>query len=692
MPPTPRHCYHLQGSPTWARAEASRLAAGRDEVLWLGDGIGVTPMAKARSVLGGECALLIFDAFAGFDADAFGAAAGTLRRGGTLLLLSPPDDEWPDYPDPQHERLAVYPHTAAEVSGRFLRRLSRVFASDTSVRRFREGESLPMPPEAPPIRREHDWATEDQHAAVEAIEHLAHGHRHRPLVLISDRGRGKSAALGIAAAHLLRGGIDSIIVTAPRPAAVAGLLEHAARLYPDRRPIFVPPDELTLQPRKAGLLMVDEAAAIPVSLLQRLLEHYPRIVFATTVHGYEGTGRGFALRFRQHLERSCPGWRELELSQPIRWDEGDPLEQLVNRALLLEAAPAEDQALAAATPDNCDYHRLNREELAADEATLAELFALLVLAHYRTRPTDLRQLLDGPNLAVRVLRHRGRIAACLLSAREGGFDNELAGAIYRGERRPRGHLLPQSLAVHAGFIEAPSLRGERVIRIAVHPALHGRGLGRRLIEHLEAEARAEGLDFVGAAFGGEPGLLAFWRRLGWHLARVGLSRESGSGAHPLLMLSPLSAAGAALSDEANQRLRHALPLLLGDPLREMEPEMAAALESALEGVPADEGLTPRDHADLESFIHGRRDYGNVLGAIWKLLRLSEVEDALLTAKVHQRHDWPEVVAEFGLGGRRQAQDAVRRALAPLLSLYDAGASMGGSVRVGGASEVDGEED
>ncbi len=699
-----RHCWWLEGNAAWARGEAARLASGRDEVLWLGDaeqappGLSVTPMAKARRLLGGECALLIFDAFAGFDADAFGAAVGTLRRGGTLLLLSPPEAEWPDYPDPQHERLAVYPREASEVSGRFLRRLARTLASDVAVHRFAKGDALPTPAPASPLQHAHEWATEEQHATVEAIERLAHGHRHRPLVLSSDRGRGKSTALGIAAAHLLRSGVESIIVTAPRATAVASLLEHARRLWPERNPCFVPPDELTLQPRGCNLLMVDEAAAIPVGLLQRMLEHYPRIVFATTVHGYEGTGRGFALRFRKHLDERCPGWRGLELKQPIRWDEMDPLEHLVNRALLLQAAPAEDETLTDATAEACDYQHLDRDALADDETSLSELFALLVLAHYRTRPTDLRQLLDGPNLSVRVLRYRGRIAACLLSAREGGFDEALAGAIYRGERRPRGHLLPQSLAVHAGFIEAPQLRGERVIRIAVHPVLQGRGLGRRLVRQLETEARAEGLDFVGAAFGGEPGLLAFWRRLDWQLLRVGLSRETGSGAHPLLMLSPQSPAAESLATEAASRLRYALPLQLGDPLRQMEPAMAAALTAALhdDTAPAPEpGLDGRDWADLESFVHGHRDYGNVLGAIWKLLHLCEVQDdqarALLEAKVFQHRDWSEVVASFKLQGRRQAQQALRTALQPLLSSQGARSSMGGSAEMNQAGDVDGQE-
>ncbi|MFP3366547.1 hypothetical protein R0J93_23165, partial [Pseudoalteromonas sp. SIMBA_148] len=59
------------------------------------------------------------------------------------------------------------------------------------------------------------------------------------------------------------------------------------------------------------------------------------------VHGYEGTGRGFQLRFRHHLERQCPGWQALEMTTPVRWAPGDPLEALTDDLLLLSAQPPE---------------------------------------------------------------------------------------------------------------------------------------------------------------------------------------------------------------------------------------------------------------------------------------------------------------------------------------------------------------
>src|SRR5690606_42099695 len=51
------------------------------------------------------------------------------------------------------------------------------------------------------------------------------------------------------------------------------------------------------------LVIVDEAAQLPVALLQHLVLCHPDtpLAFATTTHGYEGTGRGYVLRFSKWL-------------------------------------------------------------------------------------------------------------------------------------------------------------------------------------------------------------------------------------------------------------------------------------------------------------------------------------------------------------------------------------------------------
>ena len=92
------------------------------------------------------------------------------------------------------------------------------------------------------------------------------------------------------------------------------------------------------------------------------------------------------------------------MSQPVRWSEHDPLEALSFRALLMDASPTSSSELLGLRPEACRCEHVNRNHLVNDESSLKDLFGLLVTAHYRTRPFDLRYLLDAPNVSIYVLR------------------------------------------------------------------------------------------------------------------------------------------------------------------------------------------------------------------------------------------------------------------------------------------------
>ena len=122
-----------------------------------------------------------------------------------------------------------------------------------------------------------------------------------------------------------------------------------------------------------------------MSLLQSIVAQHPnsRIAFSSTARGYEGTGRGFALRFLDWLRQQERPVRELSLKQPIRWAPDDPLEAAIYDALLLDAQ-------AASVPS--DFERDAVEHVALDRDALMtdgehyNYFGLLVHAHYRTTP------------------------------------------------------------------------------------------------------------------------------------------------------------------------------------------------------------------------------------------------------------------------------------------------------------------
>ena len=48
------------------------------------------------------------------------------------------------------------------------------------------------------------------------------------------------------------------------------------------------------------MLIVDEAAAIPITLVKKMLGPY-MVILSSTIHGYEGTGRSLSLKLVQQL-------------------------------------------------------------------------------------------------------------------------------------------------------------------------------------------------------------------------------------------------------------------------------------------------------------------------------------------------------------------------------------------------------
>lgn len=708
----------LSGDPDWTAAAARSAVdcAGVGPPLWLSDRTlhpAARPLDTASQLLGGECGLLVYDAWSGFDPDGFGAASGTLRGGGLLILPCPPLADWPDRPDPQAGRIAPWPLEASAAGRRFIARLVRVLQTEPGVQVLTQpwhvltaGRHGPMPAVDPATDPIHPLdparpATPDQACAIEAVLRHARGRPHRPLVLTAHRGRGKSAALGIAAARWLgqpavgAAGPRLVLVTAPRRTACDALFSHAARAWPAAHPDgsglragglaiqFQAPDSLCQGHPAADLLLVDEAAGIPAPLLTRLLDLYPRVVFATTVHGYEGTGRGFDIRFRATLDRRTPQWRGLTLETPIRWAPADPLEALVFHALLLDAAPATAETIESLDLADGRVERLDRDALAADDHTLGQVFGLLVLAHYQTRPFDLRLLLDAPGVRVLVLRHATQVIATLIATEEGGMaDPDLLQAVYEGRRRPRGHLLPLTLSAHGGLLDAPRLRYLRVIRIAVHPALNRRGLGRRLLRGLFREARRDGIDLLGTSFGATPGLIAFWSGCGYRPVQIGTSRNAASGEHALVMLRPASERGWSFSAAARARLAQRLPVLLPGPLRRFDPTVAAALIPALgdnqqsPGYPS--SLDPLEQLELESFATGHRTLEAALpalavltyrrlGTALRIGRLDPAEAALLIAAAGQLRPVGELSEVFDAKGREAVIEALRRTVGRLLN-------------------------
>ena len=379
------------------------------------------------------------------------------------------------------------------------------------------------------------------------------------VTLTAARGRGKSAALGVAIAAAVAYGYSNIFITSPSPENLKTLFEFLFKGFdalgyldhtdytiiqstnPDFNKAIVrvnihrqhrqtiqyiqPQDAYTLG--QAELLVIDEAAAIPLPLVRKLMGPY-LVFMASTINGYEGTGRSLSLKLIQQLREQSRGvsklsdgekitdraanskhidgaysipssrsLREITLSEPIRYAQGDGVESWLNRVLCLDATlPRASNTHGAPHPSQCQLLQVNRDTLFSfhpvSEKFLQSMMALYVASHYKNSPNDLQLMSDAPAHQLFVLvppvqedtNRLPEILCVLQVALEGQISREsVLNSLSRGQRAG-GDLIPWLISQQFQDSEFAGLSGARIVRIATNPDHANMGYGSRALQLL----------------------------------------------------------------------------------------------------------------------------------------------------------------------------------------------------------------
>ena len=611
----------LSGEEGWCFDHALKL---RDALP--GDWLWISPQPDAenhcspsalQTLLGREFRHAVFDARHGFDAAAFAALSGTLKAGSWLVLLLPVWEEWENQPDADSLRWSDCPDPIA--TPHFVQHLKRVLTADNDAILWRQNQPFSLAHFTPRT----DWhpATgapqPEQQQLLQQLLTMPPG----VAAVTAARGRGKSALAG----QLISRIAGSAIVTAPAKAATDVLAQFAGEKFR-----FIAPDALLASDEQADWLVVDEAAAIPAPLLHQLVSRFPRTLLTTTVQGYEGTGRGFLLKFCARF----PHLHRFELQQPIRWAQGCPLEKMVSEALVFD-----DENFTHTPQGNIVISAFEQTLWRSDPETPLKVYQLLSGAHYRTSPLDLRRMMDAPGQHFLQAAGENEIAGALWLVDEGGLSQQLSQAVWAGFRRPRGNLVAQSLAAHGSNPLAATLRGRRVSRIAVHPARQREGTGRQLIAG--ALQYTQDLDYLSVSFGYTGELWRFWQRCGFVLVRMGNHREASSGCYTAMALLPMSNAGKQLAEREHYRLRRdaqALAKWNGETLP-VDP-----LNDAV--------LSDDDWLELAGFAFAHRPLLTSLGCLLRLLQTSELALPALRGRLQKNASDAQLCTTLKLSGRK----------------------------------------
>lgn len=456
-------------------------------------------LSRYRDYLGHEFEQVWIDCNDSLHADAIAALCGTVTAGGLLSVL--------------------LPAKSSAMNQRMERFAAKYFAgSNTQTRSLVSKRETRSP-------NDKLWLTNEQNSIFKVLTQST-GKPHGSHIITAERGRGKSTLLGQALSRVEDH--SSVIVTAPRKANAKILLQQAPEAH------FVAWDKLLEQPGNSDItLIIDEAAGLPLWATEQLCQKFNPWLLATTVAGYEGCGRGFAVHFTDWAKKTLPQVSVHQLTQPLRWPIDDPLEQWLTDTFMLNEQPVTQFG-------SRESGTFIRHASDLEEGMLQQCFQLLLNAHYQSSPNDLNLLLTEPGHKLAYQSTNGEVTAVAWLMSEGPIPSPLKEEVRQGQRRPKGNLLPQAIGYFLQQDWAMDLHWLRVARIAVPAAKRRRKVASELLAEIYRWAMDNNYQMLGTSFAWSPELDNFWKKNGYALWRLSSRIDSVSARPAAIYAQPLS--------------------------------------------------------------------------------------------------------------------------------------------------------
>jgi len=660
--------------------------------------------ADTDRVLGTTYDMTVLDLINDLRPNDVGRLIGIVSGKGLIILITPSFDKWVKMITEFQELLSTPQHPKEEVRHIFIKRFIKkllkhkgIMIYDTDKDKIiktpgkikvleAKKKELKLPEKGQFRLKIYRLAlTQDQVEVLKLMEKLfkkPKKGRKFILVITADRGRGKSCAVGIglaSLAHRIRRvkGLAKIGVTAPSVSNVQSLMMLAKRALEVLEYDVEEEEEkgmiwslkakgirirylspLSLLDSNPDIVAVDEAAGLQVPMLYKIWRKFDRVVFSSTIHGYEGAGRGFSVRFLGMIKKD-PNTKlfEYEMYEPIRYAENDPIEKWLFDTLLLDAEPAKlnESDYEYIKDKKVEYIAPKIEEwFLTSEDKLREFIGIYILAHYRNRPNDLAMMADAPHHTIRALfLPSGKVVTAMELAEEGPIPEDMIDYLKSGGWI-HGNVIPDRFLKHARDVRFAKYAGWRIVRIATHPDAMSRGLGTLALEKVCEEALQKGYGWVGAGFGVNYRLLRFWIRNNFIPIHISPERNPVSGEYTVLVIKPLKDEVTEIVLGANKEFRLKLLNSLVDPYDDLEPHVAHLLLKTW-GRPIFKGYKPRltdvQLERAENYAWGSMTLESASDCMRELTlayfyndegnrpKLSDTQELMLITKVLQARSW-----------------------------------------------------
>ena len=225
---------------------------------------------------------------------------------------------------------------------------------------------------------------------------------------------------------------------------------------------------------------------------------------------------------------------------------------------------------------------------------------------------------------------------------------------------------------HAGNLTAATLRYQRVMRIAVHPELQGRGLGSALLQAMEKAGQKQGIDMMGASFGADLPLVNYWAQAGYTPIRLGVKQSDSSGYRSIVMLRSFSLKADEVLKQAHARFGQQWPYLLGSLFQQLPTELVLAITT--QNNMGEKTLSQYDQQDVSAFAFAQRAFESsrydlsqwILAVIPNMAQLSAQQTQVLVMAILQGQTWPTMAQALKMRGKSDVLALLRSAVCILL--------------------------
>jgi len=604
----------------------------------------VSPASLER-VLGREYDASIIASDTILQPNLLAAVSETVRGGGVLTLLVPPLQQW--QPGGSNSR-GVYKKYLVES----FYEANSILWGDVDAETIYMAR-YPSTPKAPiwnpdSFRSEHGvprklvkvCATEEQAKLLDVFAGFLRS-RGRSFVVVGDRGRGKSGFLALATALLIqRKMVGFLPVTAPTPHNVQSFFAVLAKALKELdieyhviekyglvigvsgrwfHVRYHTPDQVS----GGSFTIVDEAAAIGPARLRRIIRYSRRLLVATTVHGYEGSGRTFT---KMVIDWMPEPKQVVTMRYPVRYAPGDPLEEWLYKTLVLRPYLPQIKKVEKEPK----YVWFKPEELVDNKPLLRQVYSVLVEAHYRNEPNDLAMMIDAPHYEVHAL------------VVDDGKPLAVAETAYDSCEMPyESRMLVDLLSQYAGELICVE-PGARIVRIAVHPQFQRRGYGSKLLVAIEKWGLNRKLGWIGAVFSRSE-VIGFWLRNGYYVVYISPRFNKVTGEKNIAVAKPLTQKSREAIVKAAKAFLYRLLLSLPTIYRDIPAEtVARILYEQPPLTPSKQliSLPPELTCRLKAYVEGKVDYE----AVWDALFATTINIILLKGGRLPVESWRERVA------------------------------------------------